>query len=145
MAVLGNYAMHYYGSPLVSGDFCGRFGEAFAELAGFRGESPAFVGMMSQGTSGDSMWPNYAQPAGTPDHDAYTRGVAEYAVKAWQQIEYRTDVSLAMAEELVSFKRRVPDAARLDWARGLMLRWRSTSSWMVGSVCVRTGSSARAT
>lgn len=120
LAVLGNYAMHYYGSPLVSGDFCGRFGEAFAELAGFKGESPTFVGMMSQGTSGDSMWPNYALPAGTPDLDAYTRGVAEYAVKAWQQIEYRTDVSLAMAEELVSFRRRVPDAARMDWARSLI-------------------------
>ncbi len=27
LAVLGNYAMHYYGTAPVSADFCGRFGE----------------------------------------------------------------------------------------------------------------------
>ena len=63
LAVLANYAMHYYGSPLVSGDICGRFGLKFAELIGVSNQQPGFVGILSQGTSGDSMWMDYSQPA----------------------------------------------------------------------------------
>ena len=70
LAVLANYALHYYGSPLVSGDFCGRFGAKLSELIGVGNQNPAFVGIMSQGTSGDSMWPDYSKPAGRRDLDA---------------------------------------------------------------------------
>ncbi len=48
LAVLANYAMHYFGSPLISGDFCGRFGRALAKQIGPE-RTGGFVGMMSQG------------------------------------------------------------------------------------------------
>ncbi len=119
LAVLANYAMHYYGSPLVSGDFCGRFGLKFAELIGANNQQTGFVGIMSQGTSGDSMWPDYSKPAGQNNPEAYTTGVAQIAAEAYRKIVYRKDISLAMEEATLKLDRRVPDEARLKWAQDL--------------------------
>lgn len=119
LAVLANYAMHYYGSPLISGDFCGRFGQRFAQLIEAADQSRTFVGLMSQGTSGDSMWPDYSRAAGKADLDRYVDEVAGRAAEAWRAIAWRGDVSLAMAEERLLLQRRVPDEARLEWARKL--------------------------
>jgi hypothetical protein len=119
LAVLANYAMHYYGSPLVSGDFCGRFGLKLAELIGANTQQTGFIGIMSQGTSGDSMWPDYSSPAGRNDLDAYTTGVAQIAADAYRNIIYRKDISLAMEEATLKLNRRAPDEARLKWAQDL--------------------------
>ncbi len=116
MAVLGNYAMHYFGTAAVSGDFCGRFGERFAALAGIDA-AEGFVGVMSQGTSGDSMWMDYSKPATGITLDQYTEAVARVAVRAYESIEYRDHVPLGMAEAKLSLRRRVADEARLAWAR----------------------------
>ncbi len=117
LAVLANYAMHYYGTTPLSGDFCGRFGSVLGELIGASDVQPAFVGIMSQGTSGDSMWPDYSQPAGRNDFEAYTAAVAEVAYAAYEQIDYHDWVSLAMAEQQLRLRRRAPDEERLAWAR----------------------------
>ena len=122
LAVLANYAMHYYGSPLVSGDICGRFGAKFAELIGVSDQQPGFVGILSQGTSGDSMWMDYSQPAKQNDLDAYVRALAEGAVRASESIQYRSDITLAMAEETLKLNRRTPDEARLKWAHELVVQ-----------------------
>jgi hypothetical protein len=117
IAVLGNYALHYKGSPAVSGDFCGRFGDALASLIGVESDSPAFVGMMSQGTSGDSMWMDYAKPANDPGLEGYTLAVAKVAHEAYQQIVYQPWVPLATAESRLRLARRAPDEQRLAWAK----------------------------
>ena len=117
LAVLANFAMHYFGSPLVSGDFCGRFGAAFSRLIG---SPPSFVGIMSQGTSGDSMWPDYSKPANSPGLDGYTLAMAQVAHESWKTIEYRDDISLAMAETTLKLRRRVADDERMAWAREIM-------------------------
>ena len=120
MAVLANYAMHYYGATPVSADFCGRFGDALGRLIGAGEGGPPFVGIMSQGTSGDSMWMDYSRPAPRRNLDQYTREVALVAKKAYDSIRYRDDVTLAMAETKLVLQRRVPDAQRLAWARQVM-------------------------
>jgi len=120
LAVLANYAMHYHGSPLVSGDVCGQFGLKLAELIGVTNQQPGFVGILSQGTSGDSMWMDYSRPAVPVDLDAYTRAIAEVAFRAYQSIEYRPSVTLAMAEATLQLNRRVPDEARLKWAHEMV-------------------------
>lgn len=119
LAVLGNYAMHYKGSPAVSSDFCGRFGDALAALIGAADAVPPMIGMMSQGTSGDSMWMNYARPAGDPGLEGYTAAVAQVAHEAYRQIVYHDWVPLAMAESRLTLARRAPDAERLAWAQAL--------------------------
>ena len=117
LAIVGNYAMHYYGSGLVSADFCGRFGDQLATLIGAESSSPPFVGMMSQGTSGDAMWMDYSRPPLPRDLDEYTAAVASVAAVAYGTIKFHDWVPLAMAEAKLKLRRRVPDAERLAWAK----------------------------
>jgi hypothetical protein len=120
LAVLANYAMHYYGSPLVSGDICGHFGIQFTQRIGAANQHPGFVGILSQGTSGDSMWMDYSQPARPTDLDAYTQAIVDIAFQAYDSIHYRSDITLAMAEETLKLNRRIPDEARLKWAQDMV-------------------------
>src|SRR6185503_11048820 len=57
LALLANFSMHYYGSSLLSADYFGVFAEEVGKLLGAAGPPepgrPAFVAIMSQGTSGD--------------------------------------------------------------------------------------------
>lgn len=121
LAVLGNYAMHYLDpGGVLTGSFCGRFGGVFARLIGVDNEDGSFVGMMSQGTSGDSMWPDYTRPPRPMSLDEYTEEVAPYAVEAYSTIKYRDWVPLAMVESKLQLRRRVPNQARLAWARQMI-------------------------
>ncbi len=131
IAVLANYSMHYYGAQPVSADYYGRFAAALARRieggagagAGAAGASAPdtaahpFVAMMSQGTSGDQMWMDYGRPKKDPGLDAYADAVAASAERAYRKVEYREDVPLAMAESTLVLGRRLPDDARLAWAR----------------------------
>jgi hypothetical protein len=117
LAVLANYAMHYFGATPVSGDFCGRFGDQLAAQIGAEGADPTFVGIMSQGTSGDSMWMDYSRPAPSRNLDAYAAAVAKVANSAYQTIAYHKWVSLAAAQTTLRLARRTPDRDRLAWAR----------------------------
>ena len=75
---------------------------------------------MSQGTSGDQMWMDYGRPKKDPGLDAYADAVAASAERAYRAIAYRDHVPLAMAETTLVLGRRVPDEARLAWARGVV-------------------------
>ncbi len=120
LALLGNYAMHYFGSPLVSSDFCGRFGSRLAKLIDAEQASPPFVGIMSQGTSGDSMWMDYSQPASRINLDQYTDAVAKVVHDALRDIKYHDYVPLGMAEGKLTLRRRVPNEERLAWSRKVL-------------------------
>jgi hypothetical protein len=122
MAVLANYSMHYYGAAPISADYFGRFAGALAKRIGAQAVEPPFVGMMSQGTSGDQMWMDYGQPEKNPGLDAYADGVARFAQRAYESIIYRDWAPLAMAETRIVVDRRVPDAARLAWAKAVIAR-----------------------
>jgi hypothetical protein len=116
IAVLANYSMHYYGAQPVSADYFGRFAAALAKRIGASTVDPPFVGIMSQGTSGDQMWMDYGQPKKDPGLDAYAQDVARVAHEAYQAIAYYDWVPLAMAERTLVLSRRAPDEARLAWA-----------------------------
>ncbi|MGP0065513.1 MAG: LamG domain-containing protein, partial [Isosphaeraceae bacterium] len=124
IAVLANYSMHYYGATPVSADYYGRFAAALARRIGAADKTaePQFVGIMSQGTSGDQMWMDYGQPKKDPGLDAYADGVAGYAEKAYRAIAYRDWVPLAMAESTLVLGRRLPDEKRLAWARSVVAK-----------------------
>lgn len=116
LALLANYSQHYYGSPLLSSDYYGRFAQ---HLAKGLGADQRFVGMMSQGTSGDLMWMDYSAPAKEIGYDAYARAIAQRAQDAYQKIAWKDWVPLAMRERQLTIGFRVPDAERLAWARGV--------------------------
>jgi hypothetical protein len=113
IAVLANYPMHYKGSEMVSGDACGRFGPALRRLMG---ADDAFVAMLSQGCSGDAMWMDYGRPANDPGLDRYVEELARAAKEALPGSAGESQ-NLAMAEATLRLRRRVPDEARLAWAR----------------------------
>jgi hypothetical protein len=121
IALLANYSMHYFGTAPVSADYYGRFCAAIARQVGTgrNGERP-LVAMMSQGTSGDQQWMDYGRPRPPITIDQYAEAVAGKALEAYRSIHYRDQVSLAMAETRLTLRRRVPDAARLAWARPIV-------------------------
>ncbi len=122
IAVLANYSMHYYGAEPVSADYFGRFAGALAKRIVVQAVNPPFVAIMSQGTSGDQMWMDYGQPRKDPGLDTYADAVARFAHQAYQSINYRDWVPLAMAETKLVLGRRVPDGPRLAWAKAIVGR-----------------------
>ncbi|HWN94596.1 MAG TPA: LamG-like jellyroll fold domain-containing protein [Methylomirabilota bacterium] len=117
IALLANYSMHYYDSPLLSADYYGRFASKIERLLGAQGHDPAFVGIMSQGTSGDLMWMDYAKPRQDIGYDAYAEALARKVHEACAAIQYHDWVPLVMREAKLNLSFRVPDAERLAWAR----------------------------
>ncbi len=117
LAMFANFSMHYYGSPAISADYFGAFTEEFASLIEAGDGRNGFVAAMSQGTSGDLQWMDYAQPRANRDTRRYAAEVAAIAHQAWQGIRYQDQISLAMAETRLTLKRRVAGAQRLQWAR----------------------------
>lgn len=119
LAVFANYSQHYYGSPLLSSDYYGRFAR---HVAARLGGDDTFVGIMSQGTSGDLMWMDYGAPRREIGYDAYAREIAGQVAELVRGIEWREAVPVRMAERRVELGYRVPDAVRLAWAREMAAR-----------------------
>ena len=114
LALFANYSQHYYGSPLLSADYYGRFAKHIAtEL----GAGEAFVGIMSQGTSGDLMWIDYGSPARDIGYDAYGKAIAARVAAMVRGLQWRDDAPLKMAERTLALTYRVPDEKRLAWSR----------------------------
>lgn len=120
IALLANYGMHYFHAAPVSAGYYGRFVRHITKRIGEDDKEPAFVAMMSQGTSGDQMYMDYSRPNPKLDIDTYASDVAQVAYNAYEKIEYCDWVPLAMAETALPLCRRVPNAELLAWAREMM-------------------------
>ncbi|MES2569531.1 MAG: LamG-like jellyroll fold domain-containing protein, partial [Verrucomicrobiota bacterium] len=115
LAMLANYSQHYYGSPLLSSDYFGRFARHISTELGITDSVP-FVAIMSQGTSGDLMWMDYGAPRHEIGYDAYARKVAGRVAAMWRGLDWKTEAPLRVAERSLELRYRVPDKARLAWA-----------------------------
>lgn len=120
LALLANYSMHYVGAPPVSADYFGIFCQEMAQRMGGDTTKPPVVAIMSQGTAGDLHWMDYGQPKKPTSYKAYAGQMADAAFAAYQKIQYRDWVPLAMAEDKITLRRRVPDEKRLAWARAII-------------------------
>ena len=89
LALLANYSMHYFGAQPVSADYFGLFAWKLAAPLKTANLEPPFVGIMSQGTSGDLHWMDYSEPQKPIDIGTYTDQIVEVVYQAWQQINYR--------------------------------------------------------
>jgi hypothetical protein len=117
LAVLANYSMHYFGSPLLSSDYFGLFCEKLAQRIG-SGFSPLVI--MSQGTSGDLAPMDYGRPRIDQTIEKYTDGLVSIAHDAYRGIQFRELIPLGIKEVKQTFMRRVPDERRLAWARKIV-------------------------
>ena len=131
LAVLANYSLHYVGGlPAISADYFGAFARVLAQRLGaddgrYAGK-PAFVGILSNGTSGNINNVNYAAaaPAGRKEPGeqiALVAGaVADAALRAWGRLGWRRDVPLASVERELQLGVRKADPAELQRARQLV-------------------------
>ncbi len=125
LAVLGNFSVHYCGGykrGIVSADYFGQFAQALeGALNAGTGHAP-FVGIMSNGTSGNTG----AIERGGKKYAPYEwltlagRMLAEKSLSVIQKIEHRPDVSLQMVESELELKVRRPDQARIAWAKKVL-------------------------
>jgi len=116
LAILANYSQHYYGSPLLSSDYYGRFAQ---HLASALHADTNFVAIMSQGTSGDQMWMDYGAPARDIGYDAYALEMAVEVEQLYRSLRWQDHAPVRMAERTLPLRYRTPDPSRLAWARQL--------------------------
>ena len=128
IALVANYSLHYVGpaaGPVISADYFGVFGDRIQQLLGADRLDPPFVGIMSNGTSGDINNINWlAKPEKRWGPYEKMRQVAEVVsqavFKAHQEIEFHDWVELAAAEEELTLAVRKPNDEQLAYAREIL-------------------------
>ncbi len=126
IALLANYSLHYVGGfPALSADYFGAFAERIGDTLGVAKTSPAFVGIMSNGTSGDVNNVNFAgMPPGKRQSGEQIRvvatSVAKVAAAACEKIDHTASVTLAMAEKEIELGVRRPGKEDLARAEELL-------------------------
>ena len=120
VAVLGNYSTHYAGAPPLSADYFGVFCRRIGELIGAQGGTPQFVGMMSNGTSGDANCCDFLNPPRKFDRFTVGEDVARAAFEAYRTIRYCDWVPLVVEEKLLTLAVRMPRAEEVAKARDFL-------------------------
>src|SRR5439155_10772325 len=69
---------------------------------------------------GDSQWMDYSRSKSGTTLDEYSAAMMRAAAAAFQKIQFRDHVPLAMAETKLTLRRRVADESRLAWARKIV-------------------------
>jgi len=114
LAVLGNYSTHYAGAPAISADYFGVFAERIKKLVG---GGKDFVGIMSNGASGDANCLDFNRPRRKFDRFTVGESVAAAAKRAYDKIKFQDWVPIAMAERELELKVRLPGEEELARAR----------------------------
>lgn len=122
LALYANYSLHYVGDlPALSADYYGVFAEVIEKKLK---AGAGFVGLLSNGTSGDVNNINFKEPA--PKYKPGERSrlvaeaVADAAIQGLSKAEYRSDVAIAVATELLELPVRKPTAAEIKRAEELL-------------------------
>jgi len=121
LALLGNYSTHYAGAPALSADYFAVFASEIGRLICAEGDQPLFIGIMSNGTSGDANCSDFTR-AKRREYDYLTvgRDVAQAAYEAYKIIEYHDWVQLEMREQLLVLDVRLPTEEEVVNAREFM-------------------------
>jgi hypothetical protein len=129
IALLGNYSLHYVGgvpSGHISADYFAVFADRIQELLKADRQDPPFVGMMSNGTSGDVNNINYAgEPERNPPYAKMRRvaeDVAREVFRVHNQIEFHDWVPLKAACEELTLNVRKPDQKMIANAQDVLKR-----------------------
>lgn len=128
LALFANYSLHYVGDlPPLSADYFGMFADRVGGLLGADARAPRFVGILSNGTSGDVNNVNYAgdpPPRGQPGDRcrAVAEAVAAAAKAAHDAAKHHGDVTLAASEEELEVEVRKPTAEEVDRAEGILAK-----------------------
>jgi Neutral/alkaline non-lysosomal ceramidase, N-terminal len=124
IALLANYSLHYVGgvpSGHISADYFGAFADRIQELLGADRLDPPFVGILSNGTSGDINNINFFKPREKREPYEQIHHVANLVAaevhRACQTIEYHDHAKLGARMSTLTLKTRKPDDAMMEWSR----------------------------
>lgn len=127
IALLANYSLHYVGGVNkgeVSADYFGIFAERIGELLAPESSSPPFVGMLSNGTSGDINNINFREKYERREPYEKMRDVAELiaqdVARAHASIEFHDWVPVASANSELTLQFRKPDAEMIAYFEGIL-------------------------
>ncbi|MHC4879865.1 MAG: hypothetical protein ACYTGL_25725 [Planctomycetota bacterium] len=128
IALLANYSLHYVGGVpggLLSADYFGEFAQRIAQRLKATNARPAFVGIMSNGTSGNINNINFAaksSPKRAPFEQiqVVAASVADATFRAWQKIEHHDWVPLKSVETEIELGVRRPNTEELAHAKQLL-------------------------
>lgn len=124
LALLGNYSLHYVGRTpegKVSADYFGEFARLIENRVSSHKPEPGFVGILSNGTSGDVNNINFTNPR--PNRETFEQirlvaaDVADAAYYAYRDIKHSTAPILAMRERDITIDRRIPSEQQIQRAR----------------------------
>ena len=129
IALFANYSLHYVGgvpSGHISADYFGVFADRIQELLKADRQNPKFVGIMSNGTSGDVNNINFAAPA--ENYSSYEKirivaeDLAQEVMRVYKTILHHDWVRLQTAQEGLTLKVRKPDRQTIEHAEWVLSR-----------------------
>lgn len=127
IALLANYSLHYVGGVPkneVSADYFGYFARAIGKRLGASETTPPFVGMLSNGTSGDVNNIDFRN-ANAKRYASYEKmqevaeKVASKVYQAHSEIEFQDWVKLSAASTPLTLKVRKPSQEMIDYFAAL--------------------------
>ncbi len=129
LALLANYSLHYVGtrkSNVISADYFAVFAERMEELLRAAYQDPPFVGLMTNGTSGDINNINFQKPY--EREEPYEKmkevayNVAQKVYEAHREVQYQEEVKLDARKMELSIGVRKPTPGQLAYMKKVMAR-----------------------
>lgn len=127
LALLANYSLHYcggVGGGHISADYFGMFADRIQQLLGADRQDPAFVAILSNGTSGNINNINFRD--GQPKQPPYgqmrlvANAVADEAFRICQTLQYVYWVPLSVKQTELKLGVRLPNKDEIDRAKLVM-------------------------
>lgn len=136
LALLANYSLHYVGgipNGAISGDYFGVFDRRIGELLVADRSVPGFVGIMTNGTSGDINNVNFRQRGvAMAPYEKMNRvgnAVAAEVYRAYQAIQHREWVKLDARYEELPLAPRRPTAEMVAYAKQVLAKPAGGKPW----------------
>ncbi|MGE3314966.1 MAG: hypothetical protein AB7O26_07590 [Planctomycetaceae bacterium] len=127
IALFANYSLHYVGGipgRAVSADYYGEFARRISQKLGVA-DDPRFVGIMSNGTSGNINNVNFALDA-PPRREPFEQirlvaeNIAEAARRAYSEVKWQSSATLAAREVDLDLGVRLPKGDDVETAKQLL-------------------------
>jgi hypothetical protein len=138
IALLANYSLHYVGGipiGVISGDYFGVFDQRIGEMLGADRSDPPFVGMMSNGTSGDVNNINFRHrgPAMAPYEKMHrvANAVAAEVFRAYQAVVHHDWVKLDARYDEIPLAPRRPTPEMVAYAKKILEQPAKGKPWHV--------------
>jgi hypothetical protein len=139
IALLANYSLHYVGGVgpgHISADYFAMFAARIGELLGAEpsDDRAAFVGLLTNGTSGDCNNIDFqAKGESLPPYQKMRQVadlVAQRVFEAHQSVQFESWIPLAAAQTELTLATRRPTPELLQWARDIQARPEDAPKWL---------------